>query len=166
MILRTSSVLAKFTPIIFVSFSYKTFLIGVSFTFLVFLFPLCSEFKDSGEGSVADFKGKRIIGVLAGPAETTNPNDKRAMDAMLNNNGFLKWFENKDYGDDPCSPLQASGASWDAPTPSEPSSSGPAAPAAVPRRVGRVLRPALMRRSGMLVHPRLASKSAGFRIIK
>jgi hypothetical protein len=61
-----------------VGFSYKQFLIRTSFIFLVFFFSFCSAHKDSGEGSIADFSGKRIIGAFAGPAqaETTDPNNK------------------------------------------------------------------------------------------
>ncbi|KAH7622993.1 hypothetical protein NADE_007857 [Nannochloris sp. 'desiccata'] len=118
-------------------------------------------YKDIGKGSVSDFSGKGIIGVLAGPAETTDPNNKRVMDTILHKNGFLKWFEEKGYGDDPCSSFQASGASCDAPAPSEPPSNGPTAPAAVPCRVGRLLAP--MRGSAMLVRPRLANRVTGCR---
>ncbi len=114
-------------------------------------------YKDSGEGSVAEFAGLRIIGALAGPMETTNPNDLKNMNRQLKKNNFYKWFEEKDYGDDPCSPFQASGASCDAPGPSDSPGNGPTAPSAVPHRVGRLLAP--MRGSAMLVRPRLATRA-------
>lgn len=114
-----------------------------------------------GEGSVSQFSGKRIIGVLAGPAETKNIKSKKDMDDILQDNGFLKWFEQGQYGDDPCSPFHASGISCDPPAPTNSPGNGPTAPAAVPRRVGRLLAP--MRGSAMLVRPRLANRVGGCR---
>ncbi len=111
-------------------------------------------YKDSGEGSVAEFAGLRIIGALAGPMETTNPNDLKKMNRQLKKNNCYKWFEEKDYRDDPCSPFQASGASSDAPVPTD----SPGAPSAVRRRVGRLLAP--MRGSAVMICPRLANRSA------
>ena len=110
---------------------------------------------------MSDFSGKRIIGVLAGPAETTDPNNKKVMDTILHKNGFLKWFEEKGYGDDPCSAFQASGASCEAPSTADSPGNGPTAPAAMPRRVGRLVAP--MRGSAMLVRPRLANRVASCR---
>ncbi|KAG7669782.1 hypothetical protein KSW81_007928 [Nannochloris sp. 'desiccata'] len=89
------------------------------------LVAFIDSWKDKGKGSVSDFTGKRIIGVLAGPAETTDLNNKRVMDTILHKNGFLKWFDEKGYGDDPCSSFQASGASCDAPAPSDSPGNGP-----------------------------------------
>ncbi|KAH7624994.1 hypothetical protein NADE_002214 [Nannochloris sp. 'desiccata'] len=128
---------------------------------LVDLVSFINAHKDSGEGTVSDFSGKLIIGALAGPFETSDPNNKKQMDALLHQNKCIKWYEEKSYGGDPCSPFQASGASCDAPAPSDSPGNGPTAPAAVPRRVGRLLAP--MRGSAMLVHPRLANRVAGCR---
>ena len=86
------------------------------------------------------------------------------MDAILHKNGFLKWFEEKGYGDDPCSPFQASGASCDAAVPTKSPGNGPITPAAVPGRVGRSFL-APMRGPAMLVRPHLVNnKVAGFRL--
>ena len=112
---------------------------------------------------MADFSGMRIIGALAGPVETTDPNNKRAMDEIIDKNKFFKWFEKKDYGDCLCSPFPASGASFDnecdAPNPTTSPTNGPTAPAALASRGGRLLTP--MRGSVMLVRPRLASSRVG-----
>ena len=131
---------------------------GFYSSFSCFIFFFCSVYKDSDEGSVAEFAGLRIIGALAGPMETTNTSDLKKMNARLQKYNCYKWFEEKDCGDDPCSPFQASGASCDAPVPTENPSNGPTAPTAVPRRVGRLLAP--MRGSAMLVRPRLANRVA------
>ncbi|KAG7668556.1 hypothetical protein NADE_006739 [Nannochloris sp. 'desiccata'] len=118
-------------------------------------------YKDSGVGTVADFAGLRIMCAIAGPVETSNPNDLKKMNARLQRYNCYKWFEEKGYGDDPCSPFQASGASCDADVSTKSPGNGPTAPAAVPRRVGRLLAP--MRGSTMLVRPRLANRVSGFR---
>ena len=107
---------------------------------------------------MADFSGMRIIGALAGPLETSTPSDLKRMTARLQKYSCFKWFVEKEYGDNPCSPYQASGASCDAPGPSDSPGNGPTTPAAVPRRVGRLLAP--MRGSAMLVRPRLANRVA------
>jgi hypothetical protein len=136
--------------------------IGFHFYFyllLTFVISLHRSNKDKGKGSVSQFSGKRIIAVLAGPAETNNVANKMEMDSLLKENNFLKWFERSaEYGADPCSPFQASGAFCDAPGPSDSPGNGPTAPSAVPRRVGRLL--ASMRGSAMLVRPRLATRAA------
>ena len=98
------------------------------------------------------------MGVLAGPCETNNADSKRKMDSILTKRGYLKWFEQAQYSNDPCSPFQALGPSCDAPNPTPNPGNGPTAPAALPRRVGRFLTP--MRGSGMLVRPRLANRAA------
>ena len=126
----------------------------------------CRSNKEKGEGSVVEFSGKRIIGVLAGPAETRNVESKREMDAILRLGRFLKWFERADYGDDPCSPFQSLGAACDAlePPPNSPVGNGPTTPAAVPRRLKPGLLANRMRGHAMLVRPRLATKwPAGLR---
>ena len=121
-------------------------------------------YKDSGEGSVAEFAGLRIIGALAGPMETTNPSDLKKMNRQLKKYNCYKWFEEKDYGDNPCSPFQASGDSCDAPASSDASSTGPTAPpSAVPRRSSRSFL-APMRGPAMLVRPGVVNnRVAGFR---
>lgn len=125
------------------------------------LVSFCSSYKDMGDGSVTEFSGKRIIGVLAGPAETANVNNKKAMDTLLQKYSLLQWFEHGDYGDDPCSPFNASGASCDAPAPTDGPGPG-TTPAAMSRRVGR--QPTRLRGSAMLVRPRLLTRFAGFRL--
>ena len=112
-------------------------------------------------GSVSQFSGKRIIGVLAGPCETNNARNKRDMDSILNGGNYLKWFEQAQYGNDPCSTFQALGASCDAPARTDSPGNGPTTPAAIPRRVGRLLAP--MRGSAMMVRPRLANRVASCR---
>jgi hypothetical protein len=107
---------------------------------------------------VADFSGLRIIGALAGPTQTSNPSDLKRMNARLQKYNCYKWFEEKAYGGDPCSPYQASGISCDVPVPSDSPANGPTAPSAVPRRVGRLLAPKLG--SPMLVRHRLANRVA------
>ncbi|KAG7674696.1 hypothetical protein NADE_007988 [Nannochloris sp. 'desiccata'] len=117
--------------------------------------------KDSGEGTVAELSGLVIKGALAGALETSNPSDRKEMNSLLHRVGCYKWFEKKDYGDDPCSAFQASGLSCDAAAPTNSPGNGPTAPAAVPRRVGRLLPP--MRGSAMLVRPRLANRVSSCR---
>ncbi|KAH7619699.1 hypothetical protein NADE_007987 [Nannochloris sp. 'desiccata'] len=125
------------------------------------LVAFIDSWKDKGTGSVSEFSGKRIIGVLAGPCETNNASNKRDMDSILTGGDYLKWFEQAQYGNDPCSAFQASGLSCDAAAPTNSPGNGPTAPAAVPRRVGRLLAP--MRRSAMLVRPRLANRVSSCR---
>ncbi|KAH7619183.1 hypothetical protein NADE_006028 [Nannochloris sp. 'desiccata'] len=114
----------KNPPFLLLVLIIKLLFCDFSLSYAHFSFP-CSSWKDKGKGSVSDFTGKRIIGVLAGPAETTDLNNKRVMDTILHKNGFLKWFDEKGYGDDPCSSFQASGASCDAPAPSDSPGNGP-----------------------------------------
>ena len=122
----------------------------------MFSFPFCSAYKDKGEGSVSDFSGKLIIGALAGTVETS---DIKEMDALLKRNNCFKLFEKDNWGGNSSIPFQAAVASFDAPALTK----SPTAPAAVPRRVGRLLAP--MRGSAMLVRPRLVNnRSAGCRL--
>jgi hypothetical protein len=128
-------------------------------TFLLFPFPFCGAYKDSGEGSVSDFSGKLIIGALAGTVETSNAYDIKEMDALLKRNNCFKLFEKDNWGGNSSISFQAAVASFDAPALTK----SPTAPAAVPRRVGRLLAP--MRGSAMLVRPRLVNnRSAGCRL--
>ncbi|KAG7674380.1 hypothetical protein KSW81_000038 [Nannochloris sp. 'desiccata'] len=96
------------------------------------LVAFIDSWKDKGKGSVSEFSRKRIIGVLAGPCETNNASNKRDMDSILTGGDYLKWYEQAQYGDDPCSVFQASGLSCDAPAPTDSPGNGPTAPAAVP----------------------------------
>jgi hypothetical protein len=138
---------------------HQTFSLRFSFSYTHFSF-LCSSWKDKGEGSVSEFSGKRIIGVLAGPCETNNASNKRDMDSILTGRDYLKWFEQTQYGDDPCSRFQASMASCEASARTDSPGNGPTAPAAVPRRIGLL---APMRGSAMLVRPCLANRFASWK---
>ena len=126
---------------------------------------ICRRYQDLGVGPVSTFKGKQVIGILAGAHETRNLEDKVAMDKVLDAYGFLKWFENIDFSFDPCSPSQTSEVAWHCDGPADGPLDGPApttTPAAVPRRVRQV--PIPMRRAQVQVRPRLVTKFAGFRL--
>jgi hypothetical protein len=142
------------------------FIYSAVFVFLMLVFlSFCSAYKDEGKGSVSQFSGKRIIGVLAGETDTTDAESKNEMDCIVKYKGFLKLYGHGDKFDvNPYDPLQASEASYDPPAPSDGPGNGPTAPSATRhRRVGRLLAP--MRGSPMLFRPRLAiSRVAGIRL--
>ena len=127
---------------------------------------LCRKYRDlDGVGNVSRFRGKRIIGVLASATEVGGE-EQEEMNDLIDLLGYKKiCTQGLGYGDDPCSPSQASGDSRDAPASSDAPGTGPTAPpSAVPRRSGRSFF-APMRGPAMLVRPRVVNtRVAGFRI--
>jgi hypothetical protein len=119
----------------------------------------CRSNSEKGEGTVSQFSGKEILGVLGGPNVTENTKSKKEMDDILQAHGYQKLYEYTTFVNAPLSPT-----SCDPPALTDGPGNGPAAPAAVPRarRVGRLLAP--MRGSPMLVRPRLANRVAGVRL--
>lgn len=128
-------------------------------------FSFCRQYRDQDEGNVSLFRGKRIIGVLASATLEIGGEKQEFMNNVIESLGYKRISTDGLYGDDPCSPLQASGASCDVPAPSGTPGNGPTAPSAVPRRGGRSFL-APMRGPAMLVRPRLVNnRVAGFRLI-
>ena len=109
------------------------------------------------------FRDKRLIGVLAGATVTKDTESKEDMDILIQSEGYRVYYTDGQYGDDPCSPFQASCDVCDTPAPSDTPRNGPTAPpSAVPRRGGRSFL-APMRGQAMLVRPRLVNNGvAGF----
>ena len=116
-----------------------------------------------GVGNVSQFRGKRIIGVLASATEVGGE-EQEDMNDLIDRLGYKKICTQGLYGDDPCSTFQASGDSCDVSASSGTPGTGPTAPpSAVPRRGGRSFL-APMRGPAMLVRPRLVTYGvAGFR---
>ncbi len=146
-------------------FSHFLFILTFFVLLMLVFLSFCSAYKDKGKGSVAQFSGKRIIGVLAGSTETSNVQSKNTMNNILKAHGFLKLYDHGDKFDvDPCDSFQASAPSCDPPAPSDGPGTGPTAPSALPRRGGRSFL-APMRGSAMLIRPRLANnRAAGLRL--
>ena len=116
-----------------------------------------------GVGNVSQFRGKRIIGVLASATEVGGE-EQEDMNDLIDRLGYKKICTDGLYGYDHCSPSQALGGSCDVPASSDtPGTSPNAPPSAVPRRGGRSFL-APMRGSAMLVRPRsVNTRFSGFR---
>ena len=130
----------------------------------MFFFFLCRDNRDKDDvGNVSQFRGKRIIGVLASATEVGGE-EQEVMNDLIDRLGYRKICTQGLYGDDPCSTFQGSGDSCDISAPSNTPGTGPAAPSAVPRRGGRSFL-APMRGPAMLVRPRLINtRTVGFRL--
>jgi hypothetical protein len=117
-----------------------------------------------GVGNVSQFRGKRIIGVLASATEVGGE-EQEDMNDLIDRLGYKKICTQGLYGDEPCSTFQASGDSCNISAPSGTPGNGPTAPpSALPRRGGRsFLTP--MRGPAMLVRPHLVNtRTVGFRL--
>ena len=117
-----------------------------------------------GEGSVSEFKGKRIIGVLAGLVETSNEANKGVMKSTLEHNNFLQWFVDASID----IPFQKYSSS-DSSTSTAASAARGKPQAVLPRRgytpqiTGLLFR---MRKSAMVTCPRLANYRLAGSILK
>ncbi|KAG7672567.1 hypothetical protein KSW81_001529 [Nannochloris sp. 'desiccata'] len=124
------------------------------------------KYKEEGVESMAKFKGKRIIGLLAGRMQTSDTKNKLEVDTILQVEGLEKRFFQAYYAPDPCSPFQTSGtfplcAGPGGPDASPRNGTATTTPAAPPRRVRQVAIP--MRRAQFQTRPRLV-KFAGFKL--
>ena len=126
-------------------------------------FSFSRQYKEGGVGSVAMFKEKRIIGVLAGRMETSNTTNKKEMDTELHLRKFEKWFDQANFGAAPsCSPFQASEFhSRDAPAESNgldtysPGTGTSTTTAAMPHRARQVAKFPVRRATQVQFRPRL-----------
>lgn len=120
-----------------------------------------------GEGNVTKFKDKQIFAILAGCVETSNTYDREAMDGLLQERGFTKWFEGSDFGLNINSP-QASApscvpADTDGPDASPGNGTATTTPAAISVRVRQVARFSVCRIQ-VPFHPRSRPKFSGSRL--